>query len=212
MIIDCIADLHGFRPEMKGGDLLIIAGDLTKRDEANEYLDFSLWVDSLDYEMKILVGGNHDGKLQKWPGMFDNVPKLHHLCDSGTEFEGLKIWGSPWTSTFEGINPHCTAFTVENDEELEKKFRDIPHDVDILITHSPPHTILDNTIYEKQVGSKYLLGALIYCFRPKLWVFGHIHEAYGEKIFKDSTTCVNASHVNERYQPVNAPIRIILRN
>jgi len=28
MIIDCISDLHGYYPELEGGDLLIIAGDL----------------------------------------------------------------------------------------------------------------------------------------------------------------------------------------
>ncbi len=32
MIIDCISDLHGFKPNLNGGDLLIIGGDLTARD------------------------------------------------------------------------------------------------------------------------------------------------------------------------------------
>ncbi len=27
MIIDCISDLHGFYPELLGGDLLIVGGD-----------------------------------------------------------------------------------------------------------------------------------------------------------------------------------------
>jgi hypothetical protein len=33
MIIDCIADLHGHYPKLDGGDLLIICGDLTARDQ-----------------------------------------------------------------------------------------------------------------------------------------------------------------------------------
>jgi Icc-related predicted phosphoesterase len=32
MIIDCISDLHGAQPKLEGGDLLIVAGDLTARD------------------------------------------------------------------------------------------------------------------------------------------------------------------------------------
>lgn len=32
MIIDCIADLHSHYPKLDGGDLLIVAGDLTDRD------------------------------------------------------------------------------------------------------------------------------------------------------------------------------------
>ncbi len=31
MIIDCISDLHGYYPKLEGGDLLIVAGDLTAR-------------------------------------------------------------------------------------------------------------------------------------------------------------------------------------
>jgi Icc-related predicted phosphoesterase len=120
------------------------------------------------------------------------------------------MWGSPWVKSFPAMNPHCKAFTVDTEEELFEKWVKIPHDVDILITHSPPFTILDKTTDGRQVGSTGLLGLITYAFRPKLWVYGHIHEGYGQEIFKDSTICVNASHVNERYQPVNAPIRIEL--
>jgi hypothetical protein len=44
----------------------------------------------------------------------------------------------------------------------------------------------------------------------KLHVFGHIHEC-GGKIFK-STLCkfVNASIMDEVYDPVNQPVRIII--
>lgn len=37
MIIDCISDLHGYYPELGGGDLLIVAGDLTARDTPEEH-------------------------------------------------------------------------------------------------------------------------------------------------------------------------------
>lgn len=38
MKIDCIADLHGHKPELPGGDVLIIGGDLTARGTEPEYL------------------------------------------------------------------------------------------------------------------------------------------------------------------------------
>lgn len=43
MIIDCISDLHGYYPELKGVDLLIVAGDLTTSDKHHQYIEFIKW-------------------------------------------------------------------------------------------------------------------------------------------------------------------------
>ena len=94
-------------------------------------------------------------------------------------------------------------------------------DIDILITHSPPHEILDQVYYidhgkdqAEHVGSTSLKEYVLNKVKPKLWIWGHIHEAYGQgEIFLDyqnTIVCVNASHVNELFMPVNKPIRIIL--
>lgn len=220
MIIDCISDLHGFYPKLKGGDLLIVAGDLTASNRGCEYWDFVQWLDCQAYKKKIVVAGNHDGMLdhdrnpqEKYK--LNIVEDIEYLCDSGTQFEGLKIWGSPWTKTFEGMNPLCKAFTVDSEDELMDRFEKIPYDTNILITHSPPLGVLDKTQSGLSAGSPALFGWLKYVERPRLHVFGHIHEAYGQKEFFASYNdkmmiSVNASHVNERYQPVNKPIRIVL--
>lgn len=244
MIIDCIADLHGHYPKLEGGDLLIVAGDLTARDEPMQYKNFFDWMINQNYRCKILVGGNHDNYLQR-TCMYGEVSKYlgrqynenddligygyYYLCDSGTEFEGLKIYGSPWTKTFPGMNPKCKAFTVDTEEELASKFSLIPEDTDILITHSPPYGILDkiqpdyrlpridisDDLYEESLhmGSRSLalkVGSMEN--PPKLWCWGHIHEAYGidKPVRKKPCKMINCSHVNERYEPVNKPIRIIL--
>lgn len=223
MIIDCISDTHGFFPDLEGGDLLIIAGDLTAKDTLNEYFEFHNWLNRQNYTRKIVIAGNHDNLCQKGLPLeigdgkiIGAIPILCrdtiYLCDTATEFHGLKIFGSPWTKSFPGMNPQCKAFTVDTEDELMDKWELIPSDVDILITHGPPQDILDKVKhFPFNVGSRTLRGCLEYCFRPKLWVWGHIHEAYGEYDFKGMTKCVNASHVNERYEPVNKPIRIILR-
>ena len=215
MIIDCIADLHGYYPKLEGGDLLIVAGDITKTDKPHQYDDFQNWLMCQNYKKFVVVAGNHDNALQNDIENFLKYSEainldLEYLCDSDTEFEGLKIWGSPWTSRFEGINPHCCAFTGENDEEISPKFDLIPSDIDILITHSPPFTVRDMTIRGDQVGSVSLMSHHVARLRPKLWVFGHIHEAYGKEgpYQWNDTIYVNASHVNEKYKPVNKPVRI----
>jgi Icc-related predicted phosphoesterase len=210
MIIDCISDLHGFYPELEGGDLLIIAGDHTKKDRFIEHSYFWHWLRAQKYKKQIFIAGNHDNWLQEHrPVILEICPKAQYLCDSGTEFEGLKIWGSPWTTKFKGMNPHCMAFTVDTDEELAEKWNLIPDDTDILITHSPREDCLDTTIDGRSVGSFSLVDAVVRCEKLKLHVYGHVHEAYGQDEY-GGIKFVNASHVNERYQPVNKPIRVTL--
>jgi Icc-related predicted phosphoesterase len=262
MIIDCIADLHGYYPELEGGDLLIVAGDLTRTYDEQEYLDFYNWMREQNYTKKIVISGNHDTLIeregQEWMAFEDCG--FTYLQDSGTEFncidiqdgtmdlvkdgclsvkitnQKLKIWGSPWTLKFPGMNPECMAFTCDTEKELAKKWALIPDDTDILITHGPYEGTLDSVKqYDFDGNSKiesvgsYTLRRRIFNIRPKLHVCGHIHEAYGKMITKyaqvvvdlegeDSeliydkkeTICVNCSHVNERYEPVNKPIRVIL--
>ena len=99
MIIDCISDLHGYQPKLDGGDLLIVAGDLTARDLESQYRQFIYWLDQQDYKKKIIIAGNHDGELQQNPGLF-KFTVFDYLCDSQSVFQDLKIWGSPWTPTF----------------------------------------------------------------------------------------------------------------
>lgn len=204
MIIDCTSDFHGNHPDLEGGDLLIIAGDITSNDQPSEYLKFFVWLDNLDYKRKILIGGNHDTILEKHPPTYGN---WDYLFDSGIEIEGLKIWGSPWTKKFSGVNPECTAFMI-NKNLMRSKWDLIPKDTDVLITHGPPWGMLDKTVRGQKAGCMDLLDAVVY-IRPKLHVFGHIHEAYGQ-IDVQGTTFVNCSYVNEKYAPVNSPVRVIL--
>lgn len=220
MIIDCIADLHGFFPKLDGGDLLIVAGDLTASDTPQQHLQFVDWCRYLPYRKIIVIAGNHDMFLQNIKSKYFGMPVYHdhceYLCDSGTEFEGLKIWGSPCSLIFEDINPRCTAFTG-TEKDLAEKFALIPDEIDILITHTPPFGILDGIPMED--GSLYHVGSKSLALKvgkmknpPQLWIVGHIHEAYGEDLPTRDKPCkiINCSHVNKHYQPVNKPIRIIL--
>lgn len=212
MIIDCISDLHGHYPKLKGGDLLIVAGDLTAHDEEEEYFEFFDWIEAQKYKCKIVVAGNHDNLMEKenYKGPAGDVKDAFiYLCDSGKEFEGFWIWGSPWTKKFKGMNPDCMAFTVDTEEELLKKWKLIPDNVDILITHSPPKFFNDKNYNGEHCGSESLTNCCI-DIKPKLIVYGHIHEGYGHILTEDPINFVNASLVNEHYKPVNKPIRVIL--
>jgi len=213
MDITCVSDLHGAFPNLDGGDLLIVAGDLTGNDTETQYLKFFEWLTFQSYRKIVFIAGNHDNYLESYKPTYAN--NIEYLCDSGIEFEGLKIWGSPWTKYFVGMNTDCMAFTLDSEEELSHKFCLIPTDTDILITHSPVLGVLDKIKRPRigenvHQGSESLMMPLLHS-NCRLHVCGHIHESYG--IFKNNLngiTHVNASYVNERYKPVNKPIRVIL--
>jgi len=140
-----------------------------------------------------------------------------YLCDSGTEYNGVKFWGSPWSLWFKQINPECMAFTGD-EKDLEEYYAKIPDDTDILITHSPPWGVLDEvkdrrTGEVRNCGSKALRTALDRV-KPLYIVFGHIHENGGKKLLYKhagpNTVAVNVSHVNHVYQPTHKPTRIYI--
>ncbi len=218
MIIDCISDLHGCKPALHGGDLLIVAGDLTARDTPSQHLDFIEWLKNQPYKKKIVIAGNHDGFIQKLKSPYFHhiqtfVDGMEYLCDSACEFEGYKIWGSPWTPTF--LDWH---FMKDRGTPIREKWDLIPEDTDILITHGPPYGILDKVELSskedqfKHAGCEELRYA-VERIQPRLHVFGHVHEGYGQITLKctpSDVICVNASIMNEHYYPTNKPIRIEL--
>lgn len=216
--ITCVSDLHGEFPKLPGGDLLILGGDYTESDRLVQWGHFFSWVKEQNYTKKIMIAGNHDNFL------LDAFPKskqedFEYLCDSGTEYEGIKIWGSPWTKTFQGMNPHCKAFTMDSEQELYQKFSLIPEGIDILVCHSPAYLFLDSNARRTPCGSMCLHNEL-YRSKPTIFICGHIHENGGKYTLLKSnlenpswdTLIVNSSYMNENYEPVNKIISIEYEN
>lgn len=206
MKITAISDLHGFYPKLEGGDLLIVAGDLTARDTVNQHMEFLSWLSNQNYKKKIWIAGNHDGFLENTKYVPVKETGLEYLCDSGTEFEGLKVWGSPWTPTF-----YDWHFMKDRGDPIKEKWDLIPDDTEILITHGPPFGIQDQVkSKEKFTGCEELRSAIDHRLKKlKLHVFGHVHEGYGQ-VRVDGVIHVNASIMNENYEPVNKPVNIEL--
>jgi len=125
-----------------------------------------------------------------------------HLEHSSVTIEGIKIFGTPYQPIF-----HYWAWN-RTDQELEKLYADIPDDSDIVLTHNPPYNILDKVCMpsgDPHVGCKHLRENLLKRVKPKVNIFGHIHETYGiDKI--DDTIFINASNCTFAYQPNNMPV------
>jgi Icc-related predicted phosphoesterase len=161
------------------------------------------WFKKLDrYKYKIIIAGNHDWLFETNRVLaLEDVPKnVIYLEDQGVEIEGLKFYGTPVTRPFNNW-----AFN-RPEEKLAEHWKAIPDDTDVLITHGPPHTIFDWSIYDNiHTGSPSLYFEVLERIKPKLHCFGHIHGGYGTKVI-EGTTFMNASNLDEDYMCVNAPM------
>lgn len=217
MRVCCLSDLHGREPVVDPCDLIIIAGDITACHSVREWMAWFLWVSSLPADRVIVVPGNHDTFLQENHCVQDLIgldgEKVRVLVDAGEEYKGLKIWGSPWTRWFKGMNPLCMAYVVPDESGFKEHFSKIPQDTDILITHSPAFGCLDfiNPLpcYRLSQGSVCLRDQ-VERVSPRLHVFGHIHECGGEFYQHEcGTLAVNAALYGRRSE-YKGPIYINL--
>ncbi len=211
MKIVCISDTHNCRPPVPPGDILIHAGDLTMDGSPHQLESAIAWLKKQPHTHKIIIAGNHDRCLQShtWTKHLFNDNNMHYLQDSMAELEGLRIWGSPWTLQF-----FDWAF-MKTESQLEDLYAAIPP-CDILITHGPPFGILDQVprgdgTFRPNCGSKATL-ALSQRLKPKLHIFGHIHEGHGV-VDQDGIKYINASYCNHDLTgplAANDPIEIDL--
>ncbi len=208
MKITCISDTHGQHDQLslKGGDLLIHAGDICNRGIESEVVAFLNWFKIQNYKHKIFIAGNHDWFFEQETENYIQkiIPKeIIYLNDSGICIDGINIWGSPIQPTF-----FDWAFNRDRGATIDQHWQMIPKNTDVLITHGPPFGILDQTMRGEAVGCEMLLEK-VNEIEPKLHVFGHIHEGYGI-LEKGKSTFVNASVLDINYRNRNLPVNLIL--
>ncbi|CAG9323350.1 unnamed protein product [Blepharisma stoltei] len=215
----CLSDTHnqvGKKFKVPDGDVLLHAGDFTNCGGTDDVVNFNNFLGRLPHRYKVVIAGNHDLSFDK-----ENLPTLirnfslnptinsdatkalltHciYLEETGVEVFGYKIWGSPWTPTF-----YDWGFNAERGSVIAEKWRKIPEDTEILITHGPPYAILDGCDDGFHAGCEELKTA-VERIKPKVHLFGHIHEAYG--VYNNGFThFINASTCTLRYRPTNPPI------
>lgn len=212
MKIVCLSDTHlthqRDRLDVPDGDLLLHAGDATSLGTIDEIRQFRDWYAALPHRHKIFVAGNHDWGFQRDPDAARAAlgPDILYLQDSEVTIAGLRIYGSPWQPEF------CDwAFNLPRGHALLAKWKRIPSQVDVLITHGPPLGIGDRTLRGEPVGCHDLLHEVTVRIRPRLHLFGHIHEGYGQ-YDQDGIVFLNASVVDAHYRIAHPPLVIDLPN
>lgn len=204
LTVVAISDTHCRHRSLRlpKGDLLIHAGDISNKGEKQEIVDFLQWFQQQKFKYKIFIAGNHDFffEREKKETISKIIPDdIIYLNDSGTVIEGINFWGTPVTPWF-----FNWAFNRRRGEQISKHWSMIPTQTDVLISHGPPYGILDMVVNENHVGDKDLLKKVLE-IKPKVSVFGHVHEAYGT-VRKNGIKFINASVLNESYELVHKPV------
>jgi len=203
--IVCISDTHrkDWSLNLPKGDILIYTGDfdITCEDNCLNAID---WFYSLNFKSVVWIGGNHDSYLEELHKIYMVRPvmpyNIYYLLNDSVEIDGIKIWGSPFS-------PQFNNWSFMGDlEELKEIWSTIPGDTDIIMTHCPPFGINDQVNGISQ-GCPALRDR-IKEIKPKYHIHGHIHEGYG--VYCDlNTIYVNASIMDEFYNPCHKPVEII---
>jgi Icc-related predicted phosphoesterase len=205
MKIVAFADTHGqhAQVELPKGDVLVFAGDACKYGSRDEMIDFLEWFSSHRNAEKIVVAGNHDMCVEKYPSFMARKCAYYgitYLQDDGCYIDGIKFWGTPWTPQFGNW-----AFMTDR-LRLAEIFGKIRPDTDVVISHGPPRGRKDYAVFgDEHVGSPELLGA-VSRVAASLHIFGHIHESYGWETGMRGEIYANVSLVDEYYKMVNKPV------
>eukprot|EP00026_Physarum_polycephalum_P015377 Phypoly_transcript_16042.p1 GENE.Phypoly_transcript_16042~~Phypoly_transcript_16042.p1 ORF type:complete len:290 (+),score=36.88 Phypoly_transcript_16042:111-872(+) len=198
----CISDTHNFHDvvNIPVGDVLVHAGDFSDYGRDEEFVDFNRFLGTLPHPHKLIVSGNHD---YHWPDEDEGNSWLVWLGWKKSRFKKMLSNGRCLEHEeicVNGIRIHGTAWNFNDPSLVYSKIRS---GIDILITHKPPKGILDGIELYGSGGD--LLFEKVMEIRPKVHIFGHIHESYGIQE-KDGILFINAAICDTKTKPTNEPI------
>ncbi len=132
-------------------DILVSSGDFECVDTAEAFLGFG-------------------GKLVAVTGNLDNPSIYRLLSDAGVAIDGRMV--DLLGLRFAGVGGLDVASNISSMSRLE------PGMVDVLVSHHPPKGILDRPLIGVSAGLSEL-KSLVDRVKPRLHLFGHIHESPG---------------------------------
>lgn len=207
MRIVIISDTHERHDKitLPEGDVLIHCGDSTFQGVSHKVQDFANWMKAQDFKYKVCIAGNHELSFQaphkhKVIKMIEDAG-VTYLMDSSVEIEGIHFYGAPWTPFF-----FNWAFNLPRGELLANKWKLIPEETNVLITHGPPYGILDDTIDNGSQGCEALANRVAQLPNLKLHCFGHLHRNGGQMKEIHGVKFVNAAICTDAYVPSNPPM------
>ncbi|KAF5614431.1 metallophosphoesterase domain protein [Fusarium subglutinans] len=192
-------------------DLVIHCGDLTEDSKLEGFREAIQLLKGIDAPTKIVIAGNHDFSLDDGVfkhkiaeasrvaqedleqsikdeyGDYGEAKRLFTEADHSIIFldEGthelhlqngalVKVYASPYTPETAGSTDW--GFQYNGAHEFS-----IPKGTDIVVTHGPPHGMMDMTPERQRIGCPQLFSAIAKS-QPRIHCFGHVHNSWGAKV------------------------------
>lgn len=212
-----ISDTHMDHRQLKmpDGDILVHTGDISGITNSRELIEVNNWFASMEgkYREIFLVPGNHDGQFEQLDFCKNILTNCTVLFDNMVEFDGYKIYGSPWTLTF------FDWWFMKDPDQIQEVWDKIPDDVNILLTHQPPYLLLDRATEvirskRNQDNSKKIINVGCKALRQtcmtrlkklQLNCFGHLHMDGGKTVDENGIVFSNGAVLNDYYFMSNGP-------
>eukprot|EP01065_Artemidia_motanka_P029565 TRINITY_DN35660_c0_g1_i1.p1 TRINITY_DN35660_c0_g1~~TRINITY_DN35660_c0_g1_i1.p1 ORF type:complete len:336 (+),score=75.96 TRINITY_DN35660_c0_g1_i1:60-1010(+) len=207
---------------LPAADILIHTGDFTDEGTPLEFEHFNKVLEYARerFEHRVVVYGNHDvchafrreeAEKMKWKTREQHIANYRRSCLAQSlpaatavptlqqvVIKGLRLFGVPWFPLHKGHGGR------EEPEGLRTWAPPgstgcidcVPEGTDVLLTHGPPHGVLDEADHcGVHWGGVPGVRRILAERRPKLHLFGHVHESNGVKQVGE-TLCVNGGNKN----------------
>jgi len=215
----CASDIHGSSLALAAisgtareckADAILLAGDIVVHHIYNGFM--KLLYDAAEHARCsiILTLGNHDrlNPAKYFPdsaAYIDGTKPITRksvvcLIEQQVEFQGLKIWGSPFTTRFQDW--------AWMRDVADVKF-DIPKDADILLTHECVFGKGDSNSDCSRMGCEVLAKAVEMTPNVRLHIFGHCHASGGYEGMIGNTLLLNVACHDEEMNFVHEGIRVV---
>lgn len=228
MKVTAISDMHGIYKSytIPESDILCICGDIvplriqSSTESSIKWFaeEFLPWCVEQPVDHVYFIAGNHDWFLQRTSLNMINKyceiygkGKVTYLIDQAAKYEKdgqtYNIYGTPWCHQF-----GYWAFMIP-DDEMREKFKKIPENTDILLSHDAPFGRTDLLMQSPYHLAKGHIGnepmrERLEEISPKLHFTGHLHSCNHVPTEYNNTTTVCVSMLDEDYRCVYEPFTI----
>lgn len=208
-------------------DVAVHCGDLTQHSKLGEFRAGIKQMEMINAPLKLIIAGNHDFALdipifrrkiceasrlealddvlvKKEYGDFGAAREIMNkakdkgiiFLDEGSHRFSLQngalftVYASPYTPSTISSNEWGFQYSSSHSFSIDSE-------TDIVITHGPPHGIMDMSTEKKRIGCPQLFAAVAKA-QPRIHCFGHVHEGWGAKLVTwRSQISSNPSHFTD---------------